>query len=76
MTRLEREIKLITELTDNAKIQCRTEAMDFVGTLIEEWKKLGDAYMASNHPSAIYIYEAYKECAEMLEKRIEKFAGS
>ena len=60
---------------EEIRIQGRTEALDFVGTLIEQWKKMAEDYRdkmgSSNAMSTVY-----DECADMLEKEIEEFANT
>lgn len=77
---LEKEIQLmqkfITRAEHEARVQGRTEALEFVSLLIERWKKLAKEYLESPHSySPVDIGEAYSDCAEMLEDQIEKFAG-
>ena len=49
----------------------RTQAVDFIGGLIGEWRKMAEQYFAIYKPGHA---ECYEECAEMLETKIEDFS--
>ena len=55
------------------RIMGRTEALDFVGTLSETWRKLASEYKNRGRMAEC---EIFTECAEMLESKIEVFANS
>lgn len=57
------------------RIQGRTEALDFVGTLITKWKKMAEESRAKTDSSNATSI-AYDECAYMLEKKMEEFANT
>ena len=49
----------------------RTQAVDFIGSLEDDWRKMADQYREIGREAEARIYE---ECAEMLETKIEDFS--
>ena len=49
----------------------RIQAVDFVGSLKDDWRKMAMQYRELGRDSEA---AAYDECAEMLETRIEDFS--
>ncbi|GAF79849.1 unnamed protein product [marine sediment metagenome] len=49
----------------------RTQAIDFIGGLMEEWRKMAEQYRVIYKTG---LAECYEECAEMLETKIEDFS--
>jgi len=55
----------------------RTQAVDFIGSLAKDWRKMAEQYRVTGKHRAIgeeIESDCYEECAEMLETRIEDFS--
>lgn len=58
------------EIFEESRIQGRTEAFDYISPLIEEWEE------TATKLQGIASRGILENCAEELEDRIEKFAGT
>lgn len=59
-------------MDDESLIEGRTQAVEFIGQLIKEWKETAKVYEEGGEKDSADIF---RECADSLEKRIEDFAG-
>jgi len=56
-------------------VQGRTEALDFIGILIEQYRDLAEEYEMRGGPCGEFQADAYTECADMLETKMEDYAN-
>ena len=65
---------LLEGLILDARTLGRTQAMEHIHTLVDEFKRIAGRY--KHDPKFTLIHGAFEQCAEMLENKIDAYENS